>query len=91
MNEFDRHLKGGKLDEYGFFERKIFKKTLDDMKITISKHYHKRPDKLAYDIYGNQGLIWFVLQYNDMLSIDEFVEGSKIELPSPKNLNSGLI
>ena len=49
----------------------LITKAIDDLKITISAKYVKRPDLLAYDLYGRPDLMWFVLQYNDILNINE--------------------
>ena len=87
----NRYQKGGIVDEYGFFTRFNFKKSPDDLTIKISKPYVNRPDKIANDIYGQANLAWFVMQYNDILSIDELIFGSYISLPSPNKLNFGIL
>ena len=86
-----RYEKGGKVDEYGIWERYNFKKSQDDMTIKISIPYVNRPDKIANDVYGQANLAWFVMQYNDILSIDELSLGTSIKLPSPVKLNFGTI
>lgn len=85
-----RYEKGGTVDSSGFWTRKTFVKSPDDLKITISKKYDRKPDLLAFDLYENPGLMWFVLQYNDIVNpYAEFVEGANITLPSPNRFNSG--
>lgn len=93
---FSRYEKGGKTDYVGnqttWWERKTFTKTQDDLKITIDKKYHKRPDRLAFDLYGTAAFNWFVLQYNNILDTDkEFVEGKQITLPTANRFKSGVI
>lgn len=90
MNSYSRHEKGGTLDN-GFWKRTNFSKSLDDLKITISSKYVKRPDLVAYDLYGRPDLMWFVLQYNDILNINEFVLNKQITLPSPSRFSMGMI
>ena len=87
----NRYQKGGMVDDSGFWTRFNFKKSHDDMTIKISKPYVNRPDKIANDIYGNPNLAWFVMQYNDILSIDELAFGNSISLPSPNRFNLGII
>lgn len=91
MTQYNRHSKGGKLDADGFFQPYNFSKSLDDMKIVLSRSYHKRPDKVAFDVYGRQDLSWFVLQYNNIIDVSEFIETLEITLPNPKRLFSGMI
>ncbi len=87
----NRYEKGGKVDEYGFWARFNFKKSDEDMTIKISKPYVHRPDKIANDIYGNPNLAWFVMQYNNILSIDELSMDSSITLPTPSRFNLGML
>lgn len=83
-----RYVQGGDTVVYpnrlGWWERRIFDQESDDIQITdLAMQYHKRPDLLAYDIYGNALLAWLVLQYNNIVDInEEFVAGASLRLPS---------
>jgi hypothetical protein len=91
-NTNSRYIKGGSVDETGFWSRSIFVKSPDDLNITISKKYARKPELLAYDLYGSAGLMWFVLQYNDIINpYLEFVEGKAITLPTPIRFNAGML
>jgi hypothetical protein len=87
----NRYEKGGMVDSFGFYNRFNFKKSADDLTIKISKPYVNRPDRIANDIYGQPNLAWFVMQYNDILDIDELILDKNITLPSPNKLNFGII
>lgn len=90
--KFSRYTKGGKVDSSGFWSRTIFTKSYDDLTITISKKYHRRPHLLADDIYGTSEVMWFVLQYNDIIDVQtEFVEGRVITLPTVTRFVAGMI
>ena len=90
MNSYSRREKGGIVTD-GFWKKTIFTKSMDDLKITISAKYVKRPDLVAYDLYGRPDLMWFVLQYNDILNINEFVLNKQITLPSPSRFSMGML
>jgi hypothetical protein len=90
MSDYSRYVKGGVVTN-GFWKRTNFTKSLDDLKITISSKYVKRPDLLAYDLYGRPDLMWFVLQYNDILNINEFILHKQITLPSPSRFSMGML
>lgn len=92
VQKYSRLTKGGKTDSSGFWTRLSYTKSYDDLQITISKKYHRRPDLLANDIYGTAEVMWFVLQYNDMVDVySEFVEGTNIILPTPIRFVAGMI
>jgi hypothetical protein len=91
-----RYLKGGQTvilrDRIGWWERKIFEKSIDDVQLIIGSQYHTKPHLVAYDIYGKPDLMWFVLQYNNIIDVTtEFVEGVTITLPLPSRLQMNLI
>lgn len=45
--------------------------------------YHQRPDLLSYALYGRPDLKWLILQYNNIVDInEEFVTGAMITAPS---------
>lgn len=81
LNGGTTEVKGNKL---GWWERR----TIDtdeptDVVVTLTAEYDRRPDLVAYDYYGLINLTWLVLQYNNIVDIEEeFVEGKKILIPS---------
>lgn len=91
LNTQSRYVQGGTVevfpDRLGWWERKVFIVTADDLFFTIDAVYNQRPDKLAYDLYGKATYIWLVLQYNNILDITtEFVQGKEIFLPTPQRV-----
>jgi len=56
---------------------------LDDIPFSITSNYARRPDKIAFDIYGRSDLTWLVLEYNNIVDLNtELVAGVIIKLPS---------
>lgn len=52
--------------------------------ITISPRYHRRPDLLAYDLYGESSIWWIFTLYNRDIIRDplfDFVSGITIVVP----------
>ena len=84
----NRYVIGGETEalekRLGWWERKVLEKDdVTDISITIDSKYHKRPDLIAYDYYGNPTLAWIVLQYNNIVDIEtELVAGKTIVIPS---------
>ena len=61
----------------------------DDFLYTIENQYERRPDLLAYDLYGTPKLWWVFVQRNmDTIKdpIFDFVPGTKIYIPKKSNL-----
>ena len=81
-----RYSYGGAVEDFdtrlGWWERSPFPKDLSDLTFKITPKYHQRPDVIAYDVYGSSTLMWLVLQYNNIISVDELMEGTYIILPS---------
>lgn len=77
---------GGTIDHgtrLGWWEMQNFPKSHDDLRVIIRGKYVRRPDLLAYDVYGQAGMMWLVLQYNNILDMqEEFVDGLEITLPT---------
>jgi len=90
LNGGDTDIKGNKL---GWWERKDFEKNINtDIRIIIPQIFNKRPDLLAYRIYRNPNLFWLILQYNNIVDLEEeFVAGREIFVPSPKRALSGMV
>ena len=56
----------------------------DQTTMVIQPKHHKRPDLLAYDLYGNSRLWWIFVHYNrDTIKdpIMDFKSGTKIQVP----------
>ncbi len=85
-----RFVNGGKTDDLGnrlgWWERVKFKSSPSDVPLELGAKYNMRPDLLAYDLYGKSSLSWFVLQYNHVLDITEFVTGLQLILPTKSRL-----
>jgi hypothetical protein len=65
----------------------------DDFRYTIENQYNRRPDLLAYDLYGSAQLWWVFVQRNmDVLKdpIYDFVAGTTIYCPKQSNLQKFL-
>lgn len=61
----------------------------NDILYEITSAYHRRPDLLAYDLYGKKELWWVFTQRNmDTIKdpIYDFAAGTKIYLPKLSNL-----
>lgn len=91
-----RYSQGGQTtvvgNKIGWWERQIFPKSELDVKFTLTKKYHRRPDILAYDMYGKAALQWLVLQYNSISDVTtEFVEGAEIMLPTKGRVFSEML
>ena len=56
----------------------------DDVLFTITKTYERRPDLLAFDLYGDVGLWWVFAVRNPNIIQDpvfDMVAGTQIQLP----------
>lgn len=65
------------------------KKLASDILYTIDKIYEKRPDLLAFDLYGDSALWWVFVQRNpDTLKdpINDFRAGLSIRIPTKDRL-----
>jgi hypothetical protein len=68
-------------------------KQQDDILYEITPTYSLRPDKLAYDLYGNAALWWVFAIRNPNTLVDpiwNFITGTKIYLPKKTTLQSVL-
>jgi hypothetical protein len=64
-----------------------------DQRVVISSKHHLRPDKLAYEMYGNPELFWvFAIRNKDYIidPINDFVAGKVIYVPSAQYVRSVL-
>jgi hypothetical protein len=77
----------------GFYVRRKIPAASDDTTITLSAAYQYRPDKLAYDLYGNPSYWWIFAARNINLIRDpiyDFVAGLQIVVPSSATLIAAL-
>lgn len=91
-----RYFQGGRCDitpnTIEWWESYDFKRSPTDIEIVITPKYAKRPDLLAHDAYGKSWLDWFVLQYNNIVDLnEEFVEGCTLVLPTRQRLFAELL
>lgn len=91
-----RYTQGGKADStsttIGWWERTIFPQSPLDVTLVITKKYAGRPDLIAYDMYGKSTMMWVVLQYNNVVDLQEdLTEGTTIRLPTKGRLFGELL
>ena len=82
-----RYIQGG-TSEVGqtfirWWEREVLiNDDVSDLEYTIPVVYSGKPDLIAYDYYGRNDLAWLVLQYNDIVDVnEELCTGKVIKLP----------
>lgn len=86
-----RYVQGGlsekRNNRIGWWDRYPLPRSADDIALTITPTYNRRPELLAYDVYGKTSLGWLVLSYNNISDInEEFVTGAQIVLPSVRRV-----
>lgn len=91
-----RYIQGGAVESYperiGWWERKVMEPSNTDVEFTLTTKYNKRPDLLAFDMYGSSRLMWLVLQFNSIVDINvEFVTGKTIRLPLSSRVFTDLL
>lgn len=96
QNKLSRYVQGGISvslpTRIGWWDRRVLAQGIDDIFITITARYDKRPDLVAYDVYGKATYMWLVLQYNTIVDINlEFVEGKQIRLPPMRRVQAELV
>ena len=83
-----RYVQGGTTTTFplrlGWWDRLVMRKDDDDTFHTITSRQDRRPDIIAFDIYGRAELAWVVLQFNNIADINlELRTGTEIRLPTP--------
>lgn len=90
-----RYVQGGTVTNVGkrlsWWERRVYASSPTDVKLTLIAKYNRRPDLLAYDLYGKSNLQWFILQYNTISDITTFEQGLQLVLPTRSRLFSELL
>lgn len=82
-----RYVQGGLTDRHrdrlGWWERRDIPQATNDIITTILPSEQGRPWKIAFRVYSRDGLGWLVLQYNNIVDInEEVISGKKIRLPA---------
>ena len=93
-----RYVQGGDTEVFpkslGWWEKRIDipKNQPDDIPFPITLQYQYRPDTVAFLKYGRTDVDWIVLQYNDIVDINEqFIAGRVISLPSATRLFTSIL
>lgn len=91
LNPTSRYTQGGITDRFnnrlGFWDRYEISKASDDIGVLIDSRTAFRPDLVAFDVYERANLQWFVLQYNNIVDInEEFTVDTRLILPTPVRL-----
>lgn len=88
--KFSRYVQGG-LSSVGknfirWWERDILAKDdITDLEYTIAPAYASEPDLIGFDYYGRNDLGWLVLQYNNIVDINEELAIGKVIFLPAKN------
>jgi hypothetical protein len=96
QNRTGRYRQGGDTtavpNRLGWWERHSFPKSTDDIPFKITAKYISRPDLIAFDVYGRSKLMWVILQYNNIIDINqELTEGRILALPSVRRLQTEIL
>ena len=96
QNRTGRYKQGGTTTQtptaLTWWERRIFTPADDDISIKTTPTYIQQPDLIAYDVYGRTNLMWLVLQYNNIVDInEELFEGKILTLPSVSRLQTKIL
>lgn len=93
-----RYVQGGDTEVFpkslGWWEKRLDIATNqpDDITFNITMQYQWRPDNVAYLFYGRTDVDWIVLQYNNIIDINEqFIAGRQITLPSATRLFTSIL
>jgi len=91
-----RYTRGGTADVYttrvGWWERVEMVSDATDNFYVVTRDTERRPDLIAYDTYGDPAYAWLVLQFNNIVDInEELVSGVTIKLPTSSRLNTVLL
>lgn len=91
-----RYVQGGLTDTYdnrlGWWERIAFNQRTDDFRTAVRPGEEGRPWKIAHRIYNRDGLGWLVLQYNNIIDInEELIVGRQLVLPVPQRVDLSIM
>lgn len=66
--------------------------TTTDVELVVTPEYDTRPDLMASDLYGRADLEWIILQFNNIVDInEEFVAGAVIRAPSRERVFNSIL
>ena len=87
FNKDSRYVQGGittvKSNKLDWWEKLPIKQDSTDVVVVISAVYNRRPDIMAKYFYGKSTLMWVILQFNNIVDInEEFIEGKEIRVPT---------
>lgn len=90
-NRNSRYVQGGETEIYsnrtGWWERRIFERQDDDIRVIVTSAEERRPDVISQLIYGKAIYAWLVLEYNNITDIEtELLPGAELFLPSRQRL-----
>lgn len=91
-NQLGRYVQGGETEVFekrlGWWDRKeLPEPSINDTIYTIKPEEESRPDITSNKFYERADLDWFILQYNNIVDInEEYVVGKQIFLPSRTRL-----
>ena len=91
-----RYTNGGTTEADGKFlewwDRKVFPKDVTDVIYKLERKFEGRPDALASVFYGDSSLWWLILQYNNILDLnEEFVVGTELIMPSAERIKKDFL
>ena len=91
-----RYTNGGTTEVDGNFvewwERTMFTTNSTDLEYVLEKRFEGRPDKLASVFYNDSSLLWIILQYNNILDInEEFIAGTVLLIPTKDRVNKDFL
>jgi hypothetical protein len=92
----NRYVQGGTAESLptriGWWERTVYEKSDTDVAIVLQNMHNKRPDIISTLVYGRPTYAWFILQYNNIVDInEEFVAGKTIVLPTRERLMTEIL
>ena len=90
-NARSRYVQGGTTDRFarrlGWWERRVLVQDDTDLTVIVRPEEDRRPDIIAYNLYGYAHLAWVVLQFNNIVDIQtELKTGAELRLPTPRRL-----
>ena len=96
QNRTGRYKQGGTTSftakSVNWWDRRSFSTAYDDITIKVTPTYISRPDLIAFEVYGRANLMWLVLQYNNIVDInEELYEGKVLTLPSVRRLQTEIL
>jgi hypothetical protein len=94
---FSRYVQGGTSflsgDKVGWWERRnIHDENSTDFDYKISNLTAGHPDRVAAIFFGNTELEWVILQYNNIVDVnEEFTLGTIIKIPNANFISSNIV